>query len=201
MIPLFHDFSDRRVVIFGGGTVAARKAALFATEAEVVVPSLAFHERFSEIDCRLHRTQIDGDLAAWYADDAFLVIPATDDAELNDRIAARAAEQGALVNRVDEAGRTITPSVIAGDNLTVGIATGGGSPAVSKYLRQQLEAEFETLDPMVELQSELRERAEDLPSAARREFLWDVLEDDRIHETLEAGKFEQARTLAMEHHP
>lgn len=200
MIPLFHDFSGKRVVIFGGGRVAARKAALFATEAEVVVPSLTFHERFAEVDCRLHRTQIDGDLAAAYAADAFLVVPATDDPDLNETIADRAAAQGALVNRVDEAGETVTPSVVSGEHVTVGISTGGRSPAVSKHLRQRVEDEIEAVDPMVELQADLRQET-DLDGSARREFLWAVLEDEQIRDALARANYERARALAMEHRP
>jgi precorrin-2 dehydrogenase/sirohydrochlorin ferrochelatase len=201
MIPLFHDFSGKRVVIFGGGSVAARKAALFATEAEVVVHSLTFDDRFAELDCKCNRTAVDGEFVTTTAADAFLVIPATDDAALNAAIAERAADAGALVNRVDEAGETVTPSVVSGEHVTVGISTGGRSPAVSKHLRQRLEPEIEAVDRMVPLQADLREAADDLSEAARREFLWDVLEDDRVRELLEAGKDEQARELAMEHRP
>lgn len=201
MIPLFHDFHGTDVVIFGGGPVAARKAALFATEANVIIRSQTFADRFSEIDCRCIETDIDPDLAAQYVESAFLVIPATDDPSLNDRLAKAATEAGALVNRVDETGETVTPSVIAGDNITLGISTGGASPAVSKYLRQQLEAEIEAMDPMVTLQSKLRETAGDLSESARRAFLWDVLEDERIRAALQAGDRERARTLAEDYRP
>ena len=37
MIPLIIDFSGKRVVIFGGGEVGARKAAYFCEETEVTV--------------------------------------------------------------------------------------------------------------------------------------------------------------------
>lgn len=201
MIPLFHDFTDRQVVIFGGGTVAARKAALFAREAEVVVFSPAFHDRFDGIDCRCERVRVDEERAAEAAQEAFLVIPATDDSALNRRIADRATDAGVLVNPVDEAGRTVTPSVVAGDHVTVGISTGGHSPAVSKYLRRRLEEEIEAIDPMVELQADLREAAADLDPSARREFLWAVLEDERIRARLERGQDERARELAMEYYP
>lgn len=201
MIPLFHDFHGKQVVIFGGGPVAARKAALFATEAEVKVLSREFDDRFSEIDCECIRADIDPELAAQYVDSAFLVIPATDDPTLNDRLAEAAQAAGALLNRVDEAGETVTPSVIAGEHVTVGISTGGASPAVSKYLRQRLEAEIEAIDPMVELQSELRETIQDLSESDRRAFLWKVLEDEQIRAALHADDWNRARTLAEDHRP
>lgn len=201
MIPLFHDLRDERVVIFGGGPVAARKAALFATEAAVLVLSREFDDRFEDIDCQKRRTEVTPAIAKEVVSEAFLVIPATDDSELNAEIAARAQAAGALVNRVDEAGSTVTPSVVSGENVTVGISTGGASPAVSKYLRQRLEAEIEAVDAMVPLQAELRQETADLSADARREFLRDVLEDDRIRTALREDDLDRARQLAAAHRP
>ncbi|WP_144904152.1 precorrin-2 dehydrogenase/sirohydrochlorin ferrochelatase family protein [Halobellus captivus] len=45
MIPLYHDFTGDTVLIFGGGSVGARKARRFAAEARVVVVSPEFDER------------------------------------------------------------------------------------------------------------------------------------------------------------
>ncbi|MUW15115.1 bifunctional precorrin-2 dehydrogenase/sirohydrochlorin ferrochelatase, partial [Halorubrum sp. CBA1125] len=45
MIPLYHDFADETVLVFGGGPVAARKASRFAAEARVVMVSPAFDDR------------------------------------------------------------------------------------------------------------------------------------------------------------
>ena len=47
MIPLFVDCSGRRIIIFGGGEVASRKAAYFSREAEVLVISRSFSHKIS----------------------------------------------------------------------------------------------------------------------------------------------------------
>lgn len=201
MIPLFHDFRGKKVVIFGGGAVAARKASLFVSEAEVVVVSREFDDRFVEIECRQIEAEIDPESAATHVEAAFLVVPATDDEALNAAIADRARAAGALVNPVDEPGETITPSVIDGEHVTVGISTGGSSPAVSKYLRKRLEAEIEAIDPMVSLQADLRDDATDMEEVERREFLWNVLEDDRIRSALAEGDRDRATRLAEAHRP
>ncbi|MDZ7849639.1 MAG: bifunctional precorrin-2 dehydrogenase/sirohydrochlorin ferrochelatase [Halodesulfurarchaeum sp.] len=201
MIPLFHDFQGKEVVVFGGGRVAARKASLFGSEADVVVVSREFDDRFAEIDCRTIEAEIDPEEAATHVADAFLVVPATDDVELNAAIADRARAAGALVNPVDEPGETVTPSVIDGEHVTVGVSTAGSSPAVSKYLRRRLASEIEAIDPMVPLQANLRDDATDLEEAERREFLWDVLEDDRIRSALGDGDWDRATRLAEEHRP
>ncbi len=197
MLPLFHDFTGERVVVFGGGPVAARKVAYFAAEAHVVAVSLTFHERFSALTCDQIRLELTPERVPPLVADAFLVVPATDDESLNDALAARARDAGALVNRVDRAGRTLTPGLIETDEVTAAIATGGRSPAVSRYLRQRLEPELKRVDPMVRLQSRLRSDLEDDPDRRRR--LWAVLEDERVWRALDEGADEQAERLARRH--
>lgn len=201
MIPLFHDLEGERVVIYGGGPVAARKADLFSAEATVEVRSREFVDRFEGIDCEQVRTDIDPAAAASVLEGAFLAIPATDDSSLNDRLAESAREADALVNRVDRAGDTVTPSVVAGENVTVGISTGGASPAVCKYLRRRLEDEIAAVDRMVDLQADLRTETEDLAETERREFLWSVLEDEAVRSALAEEDWDRARDLAAEHRP
>ena len=47
MIPLFVDCSGKRIVIFGGGEVASRKAAYFSGQADVLVVSRSFSHKMS----------------------------------------------------------------------------------------------------------------------------------------------------------
>ena len=49
MIPLFVDCSGKRIVIFGGGEVASRKAAYFSREADVLVVSRSFSPKMSAL--------------------------------------------------------------------------------------------------------------------------------------------------------
>lgn len=199
MIPLFHDLDGERVVIFGGGSVAARKAAYFADEATVVVVARVFEDRFQVIECDCRRTEIDAELVESLVADAFLVVPATDDEQLNERIGAIAAAAGCLVNPVDHRGGTVTPSTIDGSNITVAISTHGQSPATSKYLRKRLEPEIERADPMVELQASLRDRLADREASERHQILWEVLDDTEIWRALSDGDESRAETLVMEH--
>lgn len=199
MIPLFHDFADRRVVIFGGGSVAARKTALFGPEADVVVISSAFVDRFESLQCQLVRADITRPLIEAFMAAAFLVIPATDDASLNEQIESAAREQGCLVNSVDHPGNTVTPSIIDGKHVSIAISTEGKSPAVSKYLRKRLEPEIERVDEMAEIQAIIRDELADAPSDEKRETLWEILDDDQIWDALEAGEENRAESLAREH--
>ena len=89
MIPLFVDCQKRRIIIFGGGDVAARKAAYFAGVAEVTVVSRSFVQKI--LDCKIiHKecdvsTESDESLVAMLKG-AFLVIGALSDIAQNNRI-------------------------------------------------------------------------------------------------------------------
>lgn len=199
MIPLFHDLRDELVVIFGGGTVARRKTAVFESEASVIVVSESFHEDLFDSSARLIRAHIEEPLAESIVEEAFLVIPATDDEALNEHIEAIARGNDCLVNSVDHPGDTITPSMIQGQHVTVAFSTRGQSPAVSKYLRRRLEPELDRADTMVEIQSTLRSELVDRDADDRRDRLWRVLEDERIWKAIDTGNQKRAESLAREH--
>lgn len=201
MLPLFHDFEDRSVVVVGGGPVALRKARTFATEADVTVFAPAFADGFETVDCECVRRELEPADAPAVVDDTFLVVPATDDGDLNDAVATAAREAGALVNRVDRRGDVVTPSRAESDRVTVAISTDGASPAISKYLRQEIEPLLERVDPMVSLQAELREELQDddeLSVPERREALWRVLEDETVWDRLVDGREADARVRAWD---
>ena len=105
MIPLFVDCSGRRVVIFGGGAVAARKAAYFADEARVLVVSRSFVQKIETLPvdekecgyCRLHpMTKLPSLIG-----NAFLVIGALSDPAQNNRIGKLCKKNGILFNNAD----------------------------------------------------------------------------------------------------
>lgn len=205
MLPLFHDFEGRSVVIVGGGRVALRKARTFAAEADVTVVAEAFVDGFDEVDCERRRRRVEpdevGELLASVEGELFLVIPATDDRGLNDAVARAARETGALVNRVDERGDTVTPARAESGSLTVAISTGGESPAVARHLRREIEPLLDRTEPMVGLQAELRDRFADNPDLSanqRRRALRRVLDDDSVWEALEDGRYDDARDRALD---
>ncbi|SDR36271.1 precorrin-2 dehydrogenase/sirohydrochlorin ferrochelatase family protein [Natronobacterium texcoconense] len=201
MLPLFHDFEGRSVVVVGGGSVALRKTRFFSEEADVTVVAPEFVDGFEALECERQHRKLERDEVEDVVDGAFLVVPATDDRELNDAIAEAARAAGCLVNRVDERGDTVTPSRVESERVTVAISTHGASPATTKYLRQRIEPMLERAHPMVVLQSELRTELQSsgkLPSAKRREALRAVLEDEAVWEFLDADREADARERAWE---
>lgn len=194
MIPLFVDFTGRSIVIFGGGEVAARKAAYFSGKASIVVVSRSFVPEFN--DMKIIRKDLDivtesGRNLAAILTGAFLVIAATSEPEINNRIGRLCKATGILFNNADgESGDVIMPAVTEGENYTIAVSTGGNSPAVARYVREKIEDTFPALDDMIALQIRLREvlRASEPDQKKRAAILTKVLHDPTVWTALEAKR-------------
>ena len=93
---------------------------------------------------------------------ATLIIAATNDKEINQRVWEEARRHGLLVNVVDqpELCNFIVPSVVNRGELQISISTGGASPAFARRLRQELENHFgPEYGEFVELLSKMRSEA------------------------------------------
>jgi precorrin-2 dehydrogenase/sirohydrochlorin ferrochelatase len=190
MIPLFVDCSGKRIVIFGGGVVASRKALYFSGEADVLVVSRSFSPKITTLPVKrrvLDLSTVPDDLIEGIIDGAFLVIGTFPGPTLNNRIGKLCTARGILFNNAEgDAGDVIIPSVTGGKNYTLAISTKGSSPAVSRFLREHIEKRYPALDEMVALQHELREQLKhNEPSRSRRTaILWEVLSDRVLWENL-----------------
>jgi uroporphyrin-III C-methyltransferase/precorrin-2 dehydrogenase/sirohydrochlorin ferrochelatase len=146
-LPILLDLLGRRVVIVGGGTVAARRARTFTEAgAEVlviapdVVADLAEAES-ADLGVRLRRRRYQpGDLAQ-----AWLVVTATDDPATNTAVAEEAAALRIFCIRADEAsaGTARMPAILHSGELTVSV-NAGGDPRRAAELRNLIAAALET---------------------------------------------------------
>jgi len=131
------DLTGRRCVVVGGGAVGFEKASgLAVCGAAVTVVSPELDESFSELDVewvarRYRRSDLRG---------AFLVIAATSDRSVNDRVHRNAEKRGLLCNVADvpELCNFILPAVHREGPIAVAVSTGGASPALAKLLRTQV---------------------------------------------------------------
>ncbi|MFQ5837396.1 MAG: bifunctional precorrin-2 dehydrogenase/sirohydrochlorin ferrochelatase [Thermoplasmata archaeon] len=199
MIPLLLDLRDREVCIFGAGRVALRKARLFSNYARVRVVSDSFHPEFEDLSVRKVRARVVD--PEEYIGNAFIIVPATDDREVNSRIMKTAHRLGRLVDSVDGVGDIIVPSILKKGDIVIAISTSGKSPGLSRHLRRKLE---ESIGPawesMVRLQSHLRAllKARLGEQTEREGILRRCLEDERVWKALEEGDEKEAWSLAAE---
>jgi precorrin-2 dehydrogenase / sirohydrochlorin ferrochelatase len=192
MIPLFVDCSGRRIVVFGGGAVAARKAAYFAGEARVLVVSRSFSEKIAGLPVEHKQLDITDEPDGAVEDlvtGAFLVIGALSDPGQNNRIGKLCHRSGILFNNADgDAGDVQLPAISRAEHYTLAISTDGSSPAVSRYIREYLELELPALDAMIVLQERLRKklRSAEPDQARRNAVLREVLDDASVWKHLES---------------
>lgn len=130
----------------GGGEVAARKvASLLDCGASVsvvspqILPELAALAEAGKIT--VSPQAYDTPLISG----ACLVIAATNDAAVNNRVALDCGESGIWVNVADapELCDFILPATIRRGPLTIAVSTAGTLPAMAKRIRETLESEFD----------------------------------------------------------
>lgn len=206
-LPLMVDLHGRTVVIFGGGSVGERKAELFSEYANTIVVSRNFSHRLSELHDQDLVTLIRADAGTLSDKEiielisgSFLVIPATSNRQINDRITSIARSLNILTNQVDIIGEITIPAVIHRGDLVIGISTTGSSPAFSRYVRQKIEKVITPeYEQMIILQNDIRnylkEHVEE--QKHRRSILWKVLEDPMVWEDI-AGSYEKAYKRAYD---
>ena len=163
MIPLYHDFTDETVLVFGGGSVGARKARRFAREASVVVvgPELPADDYGGAETVRA--APAPAEVPSWVDRvDPALAVAATDDGAVNEAVARAAGERNVLVNRTDRSGSrdvdsVVVPATVRDDEVTVAVSTGAASPALARELRTRIETEIEGAGELAALTADIRE--------------------------------------------
>jgi siroheme synthase-like protein len=120
------DLEGRRAVVVGSGKMAREKVeGLLAAGADVglVAPELYEAPRL---------------------DDVWLVVAATDDAELQKRVYADAEERRIFCNVADvpDLCSFILPALHRRGPITVAVSTGGASPALAQWLRDRFASQI-----------------------------------------------------------
>ncbi len=181
--PINLNIQGKKCVIIGGGEVAYRKAcSLKDAGAEVTVVCLKpCTELSKETGITLIKKRYDeGDL-----NDVFLVIAATDDADVNRNVFQDASKRNILVNVVDcpDLCSFIVPSSVVRGDLCISISTGGASPALAKRIREDLEKTYgQEYEHYLKLLSKMRNvvMSKVIDPEKRRKILQRLAEPDII---------------------
>jgi precorrin-2 dehydrogenase/sirohydrochlorin ferrochelatase len=192
LYPVSLVVAGRRCVVVGGGSVAARKASsLVAAGADVLVVAPEIADEVRELPVELaERPYRPGDL-----DQAWLVIAATDDPEVNRQVHADGAAARVWVNAADdpEACAFTLPAVLRRGPVTVAVSTGGRSPALAGWLRDKIAGE---LGPEIGRLAEMLSEARDELQAAGRSTEgvdWRRALDSDMLDLIRSGRMAQAR--------
>lgn len=133
------DLEGRRCLVVGGGSVGLEKASgLHACGARVTVVSPELDEGFAELDVEWIARRYQ----RWDLREAFLVVAATSDRTVNEKVHRDAEARRMLCNVADvpDLCNFILPAVHREGSIAVAVSTGGASPALAKRLRSQIAA-------------------------------------------------------------
>ena len=199
LYPMNVDLAGRLVIIIGGGVVAERKVrGILALDAEVAVRVIA------PAMTNVLRELADSGQIEWreerYAggmlEGAFLVYAATDSLSVNAEIAAEAKRLGLLVNVIDDpnASSFQLPATLRRGDFLLTVSTGGGSPALSRAIRMEMEQLYPPafglwLERVALLRSELQET---LPSSRERTCFWRMALRPHLLDMIRSGELEKA---------
>jgi precorrin-2 dehydrogenase/sirohydrochlorin ferrochelatase len=141
-VPVYFVGSFLRCLVVGGGTVAQRKAdVLLAAGAAVTVVSPELTPRLSTWAKRGSIEWKQGKYRSLHLKGANLVIGATDETSVNEKVFRDARKAGIHVNIVDDPAHCtfIVPSVFTKGPFQIAVSTGGAAPAIAAKLRREIE--------------------------------------------------------------
>ncbi len=193
----------RGCVVVGGGEAAEFKAEVLASVGAAplvvsprVTSGLEKMEAAGDVEIRL------AEYEAGVVAGVGLVVAATDDEELNRRIAADARRAGAMVNVVDDAGESdfIAMALARAGDVTVAVSTAGRSPAFASALRDRIQNLLDTgfaehLEYFAAVRELLLGITEDFRQRVR---IWRELTAASLLETLERDGRDAAREVVRE---
>lgn len=198
LFPVFLDLRGKTALVIGGGAVASRKAqALLSSGAAILVIAPDINDELQALAARGALRIAPKQFSTSDLDDAWFVIAATDDRELNAEISAACAQRKIFVNVVDEAAlcSVHSPARVTRGPLQIAISSGGAAPMLARHLREQLETQFDdAFGALAELFTELREEIRrQLPELNRRRQFFDSALQGQALALLRAGRIEPAR--------
>jgi len=185
--PIFLELSGRRVVVVGGGAVAVRKAQmLLAAGARLVIVAEQIEDKLTSLWKGTNPELIKSKYSKNYIAEAVLVIAATNNSKLNNRIYKDCQELEILCNVVDDPEHCdfFVPAVVKRGDLQIAIGTEGHCPAYAGHLRKKLEQSFTDKhgEFLAELETFRKRIIEEVPDAADRKALLGQLVDDKSFE-------------------
>ncbi len=206
MLPVMLNLKEKKAIVFGGGEVSERRTMkLLSSGAKVTVVSMDFTDKLEGItseNLELIHSKIKNENVKDYLKDADLVLIATNDGELNDRIEEESHKRGLLVNRSDKVSDFIMPAVLDTGEISIAISTRGKSPAVAKAIKRRIKKLITKEDVLlIELEEFLKQGLKDKirDQKQRKAFLREIIIKPEIIQCLKDNNIDKAKALVTEY--
>ena len=198
--PLFLDIGNIKFLVVGAGNIAlAKLESLVEFGANVKVVA---KESILQVDELLEEFQVPfkkGEYKKKFLRDIDVVIVATNDRKVNEKITKHAKKRGILVNVVDDPKNSdfIFGANVKRQNIIISAGTSGMSPVLARLLKQKVNLALpQNLDLfndfIVKNKDKVRQKLDDIQ--ARRIFWQDLIEGN-IGAEIEAGNIDNAQEL------
>ena len=199
-LPLLHRSSDVKFIIFGGGQVAQRKVqTLIKFTQAVTVVSPELDSRLQALADKNLIQHIKSLAKQEHVLAGSRIVAATDNGDANQQIATWAKALSCPVSIADDPEHSdfIFPAIIDRSPVMIAISSASESPALTRYLRNQLDAALSSRIPQLahftsKLRRSIRNRVDD---SNKRQQLWRKLMSSAMPNLVLAGKEDQAQVV------
>ena len=191
---LYLKSNNLNVFILGTGEVATRRANRFLNHgSQVVLAGNSISDELINKGANLISTEDAEKYISW----ADLVVIASSDKELSDKIASLAQDK--LVNRADfpEKGDIIVPTSFEIGDVEISIFTNGKSPLMARELRKKIQSIITEEDILeIKIQDFARNLLKEKVSnqKTRKEILYDISKDAKINNYIKNNQIKEAKT-------
>jgi precorrin-2 dehydrogenase/sirohydrochlorin ferrochelatase len=199
--PIFIDLKDKNVLVIGDYRILEFKIKkLIEAKAKIFYLTSLSADQKKVLDKFERVTFIRDQFNETYLDDKWLVICGSDDEELKKKIALATSERNIFCNFVDQApiSSFISPSVITRGDITIALSTKGKSPALNKYLKNQIMNVIgNEYSEFAKILGKMRKKViENIPGQKKRSDLFDsIVQDPEILKLIKGGNYSTAEEL------
>tara|TARA_R110002050_G_scaffold16093_8_gene49295 strand:+ start:6317 stop:7741 length:1425 start_codon:yes stop_codon:yes gene_type:complete len=199
-LPLFFKLTDQNILLVGGGNVALRKARLLC-RAGANVTVIAHHvcDELQQLLDTSSGLSIIGEYHADLLEEKILVIAATDNHTLNERVHFDAIDKNIPVNVVDSPKLCtfVFPAIVDRSPVVIGISSGGSAPVLARLLRARLETWIpKSYGKLATIANHFRDRVKaKFSTVNHRRVFWENVLQGQIAEKVFAGRDAEAIEL------
>ena len=201
-LPVFLDLRERRVLVVGGGAVAARKAALLheaGARLRIVAPDRCVE--LTELCATIGADYIAAAFTPGHLEGCVFAVAATDRTAVNAQVCAAGRAANIWVNAVDDPAEStcLMPSIIDRSPVMVAIGTGGASPTLARRLRAQIEALLPgRLGELARQAGQWRAKVRaELPGLEERQRFWEAFFDSALAQQILANSMDNGALAAQ----
>ena len=202
LTSLYLDMKDKNVLIIGTGSVGIRRARRFLkaqSNVNIVTKSIDedIKDEFLEKGAHFYdNSQLDN-----LIDESDLIVVATDDIKLNEKIALKANDKLINCSSDPSISNVIFPSTFDIGGVTISVYTGSKSPLMAKTLRKKIQSIITDEDIYyIQLQEYVRELLKENVDSQqdRKEYMLKINEDERVRELIQNNDIDEAKRYVKE---